>query len=480
MNKTKYFSSRFSIFIIGVFIAGTIVLFRSWAASLVLVCTIILLSLAYLTTEVRLSRFAVLFGLVSSVDFLKRIAFLLPDQDAKSQYLIYILPSLFFLIAFLVPKFMKSIRTPIRINKYLVLLLGWFSLNTWISDQTDLLAKAVATIFLILPWLMIQVASENRTTILIVGRTIIIFAILSTLLGIYQFIFGPTIIETRWAEASREFSIGAMHTEAYIYNIYGGFNVYRPIGLQADAFTFGTFLINGLLFLWILRMQNRISKFSFISVSFLLLIGILLSLVRTIWIGAIFFIAYSWLAKRWHFLSNPLTIVFVLVILFYSSNIIARLLYSFSSLSATLVNPILGRAFTFGTLADRIEAVSSFWNNLPQFLISGYGLAASEWITTKFGGFNDLPINFGKHNVLVEYLWYVGVFGLALIFLTIYNALKKANKVLSNNLKAVTVAYLLAMFLIGQGNGSAFMNLTFFYFIGWISSNNPQVQDIRS
>jgi hypothetical protein len=164
---------------------------------------------------------------------------------------------------------------------------------------------------------------------------------------------------------------------------------------------------------------------------------------------------------------------------FAASGLASALLYQLKWLAAVIGNPILARALTFGTLEARMGSLAAFWQALPRFLLSGYGLAASSWITSKFGGFSSLPPNFGEHNVIVEYLWYLGLPGFILFFAVFYVSMRSVwrayhNGDVSTNWMALAAAYLLALFVTGLGNGGAFLNMYFFFVTGILLGSGRQ------
>jgi len=420
------------------------------------------------------------FTLLSFADFGKRTVFLMPDQAGWSQYAIYLFPYLYYFISLLLPWALTRLRRGLTRRQALALsMVGLMLLNTWMAQDTSLIAKGVATALLIIPWTMIAVATDHPEAATPVGRVLILMGVLNVLYGAWQFSFGPTPIEVNWARASGEFSIGADHILAFLSDRYGGVNVYRPFGLQADAFTFALFNLNALALAWMLRLEKSIQAGAFYLIALLLLSGILLSLVRTVWVAALGLIMYFLLARRYTSLAKPSSVMGVMFGAFLAAALIAALLYPLKWLAGMVSNPLLARALTFGTLEARMGSMSAFWESLPRFLFSGYGLAASPWMTSKFGGFQGLPLNFGEHNVLVEYLWYVGLPGLVLFFVIIYFSLQSVWKAyrsgnVSADFMALCAAYLLAMYVTGLGNGGVFLNMYFFFITGYMLGLNVQ------
>lgn len=465
--------------ILAISIAFGIFVFKQWIGGVLLALLLVSGSLLLTVWNYQINRFLVLFSIVSCVDFLKRVVFLLPDQEGFSQYVVYVLPYLYFALAFLLPAVIRSIQQPVEINPYLLLFIFWMLTNTWIASDTNVVAKLAASVFLLMPWLMVSVARQSSQSFLIVGKTIIFFGILNTLYGLIQFVYGPTIIERNWSQSVADFSIGAQHVQAFLFNWFGGVNFYRPIGLQADAYTFGLFSLNAFVFTWLLGLQRNIQLRYLIPVSAVLLLGVFISTVRSIWVSTFFFIVYAVLASRIRIFSRTWFVLISMGLIFYSANFFANLLFPLIGLASGIQNPFFARVLTFGTLADRVGAWDAFWQDLPNLLFLGTGFAASPWITSKFGGFSNLPLNYGKHNFFNEYLWWGGLLGLILTILILVKAFQKAeSEYREGKISLPTLgsfaAYLLSMVLLGQGNGSAFLNLIFFYLIAKMYSPSLQ------
>lgn len=431
------------------------------------------LSLPWMLRKSFPSRVVIFFVLLAFADWTKRLVFLASDQVLWSQYAVYLLPYLYYLVVLLVPWGLARLQRGLPRAEgwlwiFILLMLG----NTWLRIETSITAKLAATALLILPWMMVALIVDYPKAIVPTWRVLVIIGVLNAFYALWHFLGGPTPIELRWAQATSEFSIGADHLAAFLENRYGGTsNVWRPIGFQSDSFTLALFCLNAFAMAWMLREQRKISLLTFFLVSGFLLGGILLSLVRTIWVTTLGMIVYAFLGRRWHSLGRPRTILIMILALFVVSALLSAFLYSFMWLAGTIGNPILARALTFGTLEARMGSLTAFVESLPRFLLTGYGMAASPWITSKFGGFGFLPPNFGNHNVVVEYLWYLGLPGVVLLFLLFYLAAQSVWKAyregkVSAGFMSVASAYLLAMFTSGLGNGGVFLNMFFFFMLG--------------
>lgn len=430
-------------------------------------------------------RLAILFSLIAVADFLKRATFLAPDQSPWSQYLVFILPTLYYTTAILVPVLPRIVATPLsRVERLALIYLALALAMTWLSSGATLLGRMAASGLLLLPWTMILVAVRWGWKALPgVSRAFAVWGATSALYGVWLFAFGPTPVELRWAE-SANFSIGARHLITAMSG-EGAQGVWRVTGLQPDAFTFGLFLLTALISLEVLAARREMSRLAHAGLFGLLLLGIGLSLVRTIWVALIVFIVTRWIAERSTLLRHPRLIVLGLVGMFLLAPAAAAFLYQrFASLPATIPNPLLARMLTFGTLEARKDALGTFLEVLPERLVAGLGYGIAPWITSKFGSTLTLPPNFAEHNALVEQLWYVGLPGLLLFVLLLYEAFTGlARRYAEGNqlecrMLAILAPGLLAMFATGLGNGSVFLGYPFFFFLGMIASKRQHDAEV--
>jgi len=470
-------SPSWIVLVSGVLASLIPVFLPGYSAAWILFWTLAVLSLPWTLTRSFTMRLTVFFCLLALADFAKRLVFLLNDQAGFSQYVIYLFPYLYYFMVLLLPWGLSHLRHGLpRYQIWVWALIIVMLFNTWLSGSTSIIAKAAATALLILPWTLILIAAEHPESIISVGRALVVIGILNALYAAFHWVFGPSAIELRWMQSTSEFSIGASHLEAFVSQRYGGVNVWRPIGLQADSFTLALFCLNVYAMAWVLRVRRRMSARIFYFVSVFLLGGIMLSLVRTVWVAALAMIAFFFLARRFAFLARPPIVMVLMLAMFFVADIASSMLYSFMWLAGVIKMPILARALTTGTLEARAGSINAFVESLPRFLFHGYGLAASSWITSKFGGFADLPLNFGKHNVVIEYLWYVGMPGLILFFAIPFFALQSVWQACSRDGKvhsdfpALAAAYVIAMYLTGLGNGGAFLAPNFFYLMGILFS----------
>jgi hypothetical protein len=451
--------------------------YDQWAMSLALALAIGLpVALVSISTTLE-RRLVIFFSLLAVVDFGKRVVFLAPGQSPWSQYLVMILPTLYYGVAILVPALPRIIATPLsRVEQLALLYLALALAMTWLSPGATLLGRLAASGLLLLPWTMILVAARcGEGALRGVSRALSYWAVVSALYGIWLFFFGPTPVELGWA-ASVEFSIGAQHLRMAMSGEGVG-GVWRVTGLQPDAFTFGLFLLTGLIGAQVLAARGEINRLAYAALAGLLLLGIVLSLVRTIWVATALFLVTRWVAERTTLLRHPRLILLGIVGMFLLAPTAAAFLYQrFTYLAATMPNPLLARMLTFGTLEARKDALAIFIDVLPERLLTGLGYAISPWITGKFGSQLELAPNFAEHNVIMEQLWYVGLPGLLLFLALIYcvfTGLVQLNRQGDQRewrTMSILTAALLALVMTGHGNGGVFLNYPFFFILGVLAA----------
>lgn len=432
-------------------------------------------------------RLAILFSLLAVADFLKRVTFLAPDQSPWSQYLVFILPTLYYGAAILAPAFPRILATPLsRVEQLALIYLALALAMTWLSPGATLLGRLAASGLLLLPWTMLLVAVRWGWEALPgVSRAFVGWGAASALYGLWLFAFGPTPVERRWAE-SADFSIGAQHLLAAMSG-EGVQGVWRVTGLQPDAFTFGLFLLTALIGLQVLVARGEIGRLAYAGLFGLLLLGIGLSLVRTIWVAVTVFIVMRWIAEHSTLLRHPWLIALCLVGTFLLAPPTAAALYErFGDLAAAMPNPLQARMLTFGTLEARKDALAAFIDALPERLVTGLGYGISPWITSKFGSAHDLPPNFAEHNAVVEQLRYVGLPGLLLFVVLLYEAFARLARrytegnQLERQVLALLAAGLLALFVTGLGNGSVFLSYPFFFLLGIVAAKEQRDAEVVS
>nr|BAL53460.1 hypothetical protein HGMM_F07B11C15 [uncultured Chloroflexota bacterium]BAL55901.1 hypothetical protein HGMM_F32G01C11 [uncultured Chloroflexota bacterium] len=229
---------------ITVFAGLVLVLRPDLSAAWVLFWALIALCLPWALSGSFAQRLTVFFCLLAFVDFAKRLVFLLDGQAGWSQYAVYVFPYMYYIAFLLLPwGWGRLLRGIPRNHLWIWGLIAVMLANTWLATETSIAAKLAATALLIMPWTMVAIASDHFEAIPSVWRALVVIGILNAGYAAWNFFFGPTLVELRWAHATSEFSIGADHLMAFLTNRYGGVNVWRPIGFQADSFTLAYLVI---------------------------------------------------------------------------------------------------------------------------------------------------------------------------------------------------------------------------------------------
>lgn len=462
---------------------AVLVLYDQWAMALGLFLALLAVCTAASTTIGR--RLAVFFSLLAVADFVKRLTFLAPDQSPWSQYLVYVVPTLYYGAAILLPALPRIItRPPSRVERLALLYLVLAVVMTWLSPGATLMGRLAASGFLLLPWTMILVsAGWGWDALPDVSRTFVAWGAVSALYGLWLFAFGPTPVELRWADAAYA-SIGAQHLLLSLSE-EGAQGVWRVSGLQADAFTFGLFLLTALVGLQVLAVRGETHRLAYTALTGLLFLGIGLSLVRTIWVGVAVLLVTRSIAERSAVLRRPRPLVLGIVGMFLLAPMAADFLYQrLSHLAAELPNPLLARMLTFGTLDARRHALTAFIEAVPERLMVGFGYGISPWVTGKFGSTLELPPDFGAHNVVVEQLWYVGLPGLLIFLALLYCAFAALAQRLrqgdqhERRTLAILGAALLGLLATGLGNGGVFLNYPFFFLLGAVAAEGKHGEGV--
>jgi hypothetical protein len=451
--------------------------FTGWGfASLLALALFVSLGLPALRARMEL-RLAAFFSLWAFGDLFKKATFLADDQAVWSQYLVFLLPYVYFALAIALPWLVDRVWRGWRyVTAFQFLVIGFVglaTLNTWASPEAGLVGKMAATGLMIAPWLMAGVAADHPDAIRPVAYALLICGILSGLYALVQFVYGPTPLELRWAGETGRVSIGASHLldvlEGRSYAI-----VWRITGFQADEFTFAYFMLTAFASAWWLRSEGLLSRWAFLLSGALFAGTIGLSVVRTAWVALLAFVLFYIIAKWKTWLLRPAVFAIIVAGAFIAGGIASIVLVRLGDIAVSSGNVLLRRALTFGTLNAREAALTVVPGVLRNNLILGIGFAASQWITTKFGGFASLPVNFTAHNAIVELLWFVGLPGVILFFMLLYAAQSagwrswRRGRLPLDHLALVT-AFVVAMYLTGLSTAGVFLSFPFYFYLGYLA-----------
>jgi hypothetical protein len=461
----------------------------SWSLSLVLLAALVVIAIPSVASTDMSTRLATFFALLAVCDFVKRLTFLAPDQAIWSQYVTFLFPFGYYCAFILVPfGLSRRLLLKSRANILTVLYVAVAMVNTWLAADFTFASKLTATALLIVPWTMLLIAAAYSEALHRVARVLLICGLVSAVYALSQLAFGPTVVELRWAEAVGEFSIGASHLASSLAANVPQHQIWRVNGLQPDALTFGILTITALASCQVLRCSRSMRAGLGWCASGVLALAITACLVRTIWIACIAFVAFSWLAYRLRSLLRPKVFVVCLVSLFVLSDLSSAYLREQAGLVPTVDNPYMNRAMVLGTVDARKNALQHFEEVVPRRLLFGSGYAASSWVGGKFGADEALQKDLASltsHNVILELLWYVGLPGLFLFILLLYEIARCAHVALSRarpaerRTLAVIIGYVVAMFVTGLGNGGVFLSFYFFFFSGVLAAPDVAAQTGR-
>jgi hypothetical protein len=300
---------------------------------------------------------------------------------------------------------------------------------------------------------------NRKSDLLTLSNLTIIFACFVALYGICQFIWGLNPFEQAWYEDMKTASSNVLHMERDLRD-YGIFRTFSTLDSHG---TYGIFLGIGLILAWARRF--RIGTLTWIGASLLMGAGILVSFTRYTWVmpivAALCFLALQ--SKKLMSLISIRSMNRIVVALlgglvgsFLILTLILSGLYKTELVSPS--NPYVHRAFETNTLYARIQ-----WRDFfsPQDAsLFGNGLAATGRLAGKFE-FESGDINY--HNIFIDMMDSLGLFGLILFLLLLYLLLKRAlitirylDDPLARRLLAALFALVLAMLWVGHFNGAVF------------------------
>jgi len=361
-------------------------------------------------------------------------------------------------------------------------------INTWLAADFSVMSKLTASALLILPWTMLLVGATYGESLHGVARVLLACGLLSAIYALLQIALGPTVVEVRWADAAGSFSISAGRLASFLGGTSTQESIWRVNGFQPDALTFGLLMITALASCWVLKCERKLRAGLAWSASSILLAGTAICLVRTIWVSFLAFALFGCLAYRARVLLRPKVFVLTLVGIFVLSDYSSTYLRDQALMVARVDNIYIARAMVLGTVAARKDSLQNFAELVPERLLQGSGYAASSWVGGKFDEDQDRQKNLAastSHNVILELLWYVGLPGLLLFVLLLYEISRCAFVTVARAAPArsktllVLAGYVVGMFVSGLGNGGVFLGFYFFFFAGTIVAQGIAVQKLR-
>lgn len=447
-----------------------------YISSIIIFLFLILFIFLKTNTSSSDSILGVFFILYMTSDLLKKLVFFIPGQEPFSQYIIVVFPFLFLSLFLILPFYLhqgKHQTQPFALIHLLVLI---FLFSTWLSPGYTISAKLTASAYLIMPWLVVAIVPHLHRGIDHALKAIVFLGVASSSYAVLQAFIGPTPIETNWAENVAAFSIGANHLLLAAQSESYGLSYWRPIGFQADALSLGVLAFTGIASALLLAERKLISRSLLRVATTILLIGLGVCLVRSVWAGFAVFALFLLLFYRFNLSLKPKLIVAALFAGFFLSQELFALLHGdFFLLNANADTAFLARALTTGTLAARLEGGTALIEAILAFPVIGLGGASASIITSKFAGTGTIGAYFDAHNFLVEMVYQYGAAGTAVVLYFIYRTIKRlqpySNFPESRGSAVIIAGYIIGMTAMGLATGSVFLSFYFFLFCGiaWAS-----------
>lgn len=444
------------------------------ATAILLTCTLPLMSLtigiASLPWVETLSQFG------------KRAIFFSGPQSAYGYYTVALIPivlTLFLACLVLATGQVNVIPVSAR------WLLGfgiWAALGTLVVGEGVGVARAAAVASRIGPiagffvGLAMPIGSSRFSKVL----TSIWLAALATVpYGLFQFVNGPTTLDSIWARHVSNISTQGGKVAAYL----AGTNAdWRAFSYHADPNIWGMFLVVGVVAYMASRgrresagghlaAEARFRELLHPVIPVLLATGMVVSLTRTSWLAlggtVVTYVALKNMSKL-----RPALIFGVLLGAGMAAQLVGSWLYGLflaESIPGSIDSRILARAVSFGSVEARLGALTTLPTALIEYPIFGRGLAYSDYFLESLAG-REVG-NVGGHNVLLELSVSTGAVGLVLFGGFVYNWLKEqraaeTRSLVYGNARYWIIAFVVGFIFTGYTNGITFMNLWFFLFAG--------------
>src|SRR2546425_1891730 len=431
----------------------------------------------------RYSSLIVLHMWVASlVHLLKRAVFLIGDQSQEAYYSVLLLPTVILIPALVraLPRVGPSWR--LVTTRLMIAFVGWSAFVSLVSTSDLPLAARLAAIHQrVLPMAAFIVglatppgSREFRRVV----SALVWSAVVSVAYGAWMFLAGPTALERAWAAGTASYSIQGEKTMSMVAG-ESGLDEWRGFSYYADPLTWGLYLVAAMAGLLILRSlgqgpRNKVSH----SILVALVIGLILCLTRTPWLGLLVMLA-AYVLLRWRPAQNvwclaamiPAGFLLVVQVGSYCYSSIGPLMPSVVALS-----PIARRYLTVGTIEARIGAWDAFRDLLSQHPFLGEGFAYNEHFAQALAGrsIGDPA----SHNFLVETIVCAGIPGLALLIWFLLALLRDGSNRLRQTHGSASmrwlVAFTLGYVMTGYLNGGAFLNHYFFFLTGSMVSAFPK------
>lgn len=395
---------------------------------------------------------------------LKRLVFLDGTAGIIEMYLVLATQDI--VLGIILFKFILYISLSSRVDiDALDVAVGVFGLYSmlsalFLSSNVPFIARLATVESRIWPMVMYFLAANylNRSRDLErLTRLTIAAAVVVALYGVFQFFGGFLPFEEAWyARATTSSNV------AHIQHDIQEASVFRTFATMDSHGTYGIFLGLGLILAWARR--GRLGAFLWLSVSFIITLGLILSFTRYTWImppiagGFILLFRYRRIKPLLNLQglrrgSRLLLIVVGSFLIFY---LLLSNLYGTQLISGT--HPYLRRSFGTSTLYARLQ-----WRNYlstQRISILGEGLASVGYMARKFG-FESSDVQF--HNIFVDMVESMGVIGLGLFLWLLYLLFRRArlsvqiqSDAQTHRSLAAVFGLILAMLTVGHFNGAVF------------------------
>jgi hypothetical protein len=394
---------------LGIGALSAIVAFRNPVLSIALAAVIA--SSALGTWRPRTSFFLFL-ALLPFVDFLKRLQLAFTTPSSLEWYLILALPDILLLstaVGVVLKQVIAERRLAIKMGRtdwWLLAFLGSVLLSIVHSVFPIAVGMAVFKLggLYILVYFLAPVLITEQKYLRLLLKITFVLAIIVALYGLSQAAFGMTSFEEKWLTGGYT----GMSIETVIYHAF------RPFSTLSGPQAYAYYLVIGLTFgrAYVSGFISRNKRSVWYAGIFVVAIALGLSLVRT----ALLFFGLAWLLPRWLpkirlryrpmrlLLITALSIIVLMLILLRFGKPIQHW-----ALGSGI--PFMQRAFTLGTLGDRLRGWQGAMTNPRFWTPLGYGLGTtSSTVMSKYSLTFDLFSHDEYTNILIEQ----GVVGLVL------------------------------------------------------------------
>ncbi len=411
--------------------------------------------------------------------FLKRFVFLFGDQPKITYYGIQLLPAVFTVLAlaFSLDR-LRKMAWPSS-AKVFAAFMSLAAVVTVVSPQpVEWMIRGAALYQLILPmaFFFVGMALSSRDFVMY-ARVLCTVAVVSVAYGVAQWFYGPAAFELRYAESTAGFAIQGRNI--YNYMVRGDF--LRVYSFYSHHLTWGLLLVAALSAGTILRCMGKISKTLWWILTALVIVGVFLTMTRTVWVALLCTTGASLLLKKKFFRNAGLlwlTLIFAFPLTTISANYIYTNLFP---VAPRIENAIVHRYLTVGTVEARMNGLELIPHILQSHAIvgRGFGNGVSYAALSKEIDMSDAQ---DSHNSIVDLLYKCGILGVALFVLFQFLWFRHAFKVYSlagdgahRSALRWHIGFAAGYFLVGYFNGSVYLNGYYYIMLGFVAGMKQTV-----